>query len=119
MGKRLTDDQKRQIIMLSKNGYSYNEIAGKVDCSAGAVYTTIKKAKDCHWHELELSLYDSAADEHADQSEEEDDYMNDWKKIYDRIRELTTRRDEIEDELWNLRATLLNAVDMINGKDKK
>lgn len=54
-----------------------------------------KKAKDCHWHEL--SLPDSAADEFADQSEEDDDYMNDWKKIYDRIRELTTRRDEIED----------------------
>lgn len=81
------------------------------------MYTTIKKTKDCHWHELSLS--DSAADEFADQNEEDDDYMNDWKKIYSRIRELTTRRDEIDVELWNLRATLLNAVDMINGKDKK
>lgn len=114
---KFKEEQRQEVIRLHKSRYTYLEISQKTGISQSSVYQIIKKYKE-NPYKLQL---DSADEDSAAETEEEAEPIigcgAEWKKIYDRIRELVTEKQKIEDELWNLRATLMNGIDIINGKE--
>lgn len=108
-GKRVTKDERERMVEMRNNGMTVAMIAEKMNRSIPVVYVTLNK--------VDFTMTKKPTEPVVVLDNPNGNILDNFTPLYKRVKYLNKQKKEIEEELRNIRATLQNAIEIIDTGD--